>query len=80
MFQSLKTTAELHLLGPVYMEVWDPKKVKSPEAGHHTYHVLKCDQILKMSYEWTGGFSHLSGLPHLPGVPHLHLNRPLKFH
>ena len=30
------------------MEVWDPKKVKSPEAGHPTYHVLKCDQILKM--------------------------------
>ena len=36
------------MLGPIYMEVWDPKKVKSPEAGHPTYHVLKCDQILKM--------------------------------
>ena len=63
-----------YVLGPVYMEVGDPRKVREHVAGHPSYHVIKRDQI-KMRSLWTGGLPHLSGLPRLPGVAHLHVNR-----
>ena len=58
-------------LGPVYMEVGDPRYVRWNMAVY--VNVIK----LKWEIIWTNGLPHLSGLPHLPGVPHLHVNRPL---
>ena len=48
-------------LEPVYMEVGDPRRVRSDEAGHSTYDV----NVIKLKREtiWTEGLPHLSRLP-----------------
>ena len=61
--------ASIRDLGPVYMEVGDPR---SPHLS------CKRDQIKMRDYV-DRRVTHQSGLPHLPGVPHLHVNRPLDY-
>ena len=63
-FSSSAFTCDSNGLGPVYMTVGDPRKVRLPACPYN------------LSFYMIGGVTRQM-LPHLSGVPHLHVNRPL---
>ena len=67
--QDSKFIEQFHMFGPFYMEVGDPREVRSPHLS------CKRDQIEMRDY-MDRLVPHLGGFPHLPGVPHPHVNRP----